>query len=107
MSNDGRHTLMINDAEAEDKKGKNGIFSYTHEEQKSHIKSIICHKVVDPRKHVCLGVVCVDSSKKNAFSADRKFYENVLSCFSKRIIYEARFSSMKCALKPVNGGDAQ
>ena len=52
VSDDGQHTLMINDAEAEDKKGNNGIFSYTHEEQQSHIKSIICYKVVGPRKHV-------------------------------------------------------
>lgn len=80
---------------------EDGLFSYTSERQKEYLKAIMCYKVEDPKLHVCLGVICLDSNVVGAFDILGVDYcKQVLDTYAERIVFEHRFSLMKQKLGP-------
>ncbi len=99
---DKREPFVIDDIPAYvSERSDDGVFSYTCDREKESLQSILCYKIEDPKLHVCLGVVCIDSNVRGAFGKLGVDYcKHILEAYSERIVFEHRFGLMKSALGP-------
>lgn len=91
---DQPYKIIDNTEEHVATEGEDRIFDFLHDEQRHHIKSILCYNVREPQDNKSLGIICIDSNVNNVFEANKIFFLEVLDSFAKRIVFEARNAAM-------------